>query len=211
MLCSSCGEIVRPVVAIDIDGTLGDYHGHFALFAKEYFDLGWVPMSWDGLGDWEEHLGLTKEQYREAKLAYRQGGQKRTMPLFPGAQQLTSEVRNQGAELWLTTTRPWLRLDSVDPDTREWLRRNNIQYDHLLYDDDKYLKLSQIVSKDRVVAVLDDLQEDCERAAEIFGIDVVMNRANQYNAGLNPKMIRADLDGASNIIPLKIRKWYASR
>lgn len=157
MLCSQCGEKVRPVVVFDIDGTLGDYHTHFTKFCHNYFQHMQVRDMYDGSCDFEDWLGLTRIEYREAKLAYRQGGTKRWMPIYPYAAEAVREVQDAGAEVWIATTRPWQRLDNIDPDTREWLRRNNILYDGLLYGDDKFNQLCETVDPDRVVAVIEDL------------------------------------------------------
>jgi hypothetical protein len=54
-----------------------------------------------------------------------------------GGQTFVDTLRAEGAEVWLTTTRPHDRFDRVDPDTREWCRRNGINFDGLLYDGDK--------------------------------------------------------------------------
>jgi phosphoglycolate phosphatase-like HAD superfamily hydrolase len=161
----------KPVVALDIDGTLGDYHSNFLTFAALYFNR---QGDWStgednpGLRLWE-WMGISQRDYRDAKLAYRQGGWKRWMPCYEGASQLTHEIRATGAEVWLCTTRPYLRLDNVDPDTREWLRRNRIQYDALLFDPaheedgTKYDELAR-QAKPRVAALVDDLPEMIEAA-----------------------------------------------
>lgn len=158
-------------MALDIDGTLGDYHSNFLEFAWRYFDRG--PKTWNpettnpGLPLWE-HMGIDQRDYRYAKLAYRQGGWKRWMPVYPGAAELTRSIRSAGAEVWLCTTRPYLRLDNVDPDTREWLRRSAIEYDAVLFDpvDPEFNKYDELArqAKDRVCAVVDDLPEMIEAA-----------------------------------------------
>lgn len=160
----------KPIVALDIDGTLGDYHSNFLEFAWRYFDRG--PKTWDpnevnpGLPLWE-HMGIPQRSYRDAKLAYRQGGWKRWMPAYPGAAELTRAIRSAGAEVWICTTRPYLRLDNVDPDTQEWLRRNQIEYDAVLFDPaheedgTKYHELARQAGA-RVAAVVDDLPEMIE-------------------------------------------------
>ena len=33
----------KPIVALDIDGTLGDYHAHFLWFAERYFGWSFPP------------------------------------------------------------------------------------------------------------------------------------------------------------------------
>lgn len=172
MKCTTCSEPVRPVVAVDIDGTLGDYHGHFVDFAAGYTDEDFrMARHWaeyDGSVPFNEWLGMTKEEYRLIKLAYRQGAQKRTMPLHEDAKNLVDMLVREGVEIWITTTRPYLRLDNIDPDTREWMRRHRLAYDFLLYDEFKYKQLHERVGSDRVAAVLEDDPEQVDMAADLF-------------------------------------------
>lgn len=184
--CSNCSAIVKPVVAVDIDGTLANYHAHFADFAFQY--LGdyevreRIHRYFNGSTEMHEVMGISLELYREVKLAYRQGGGKRSIYMFEGSRFFVNALQEAGAEVWLTTTRPYLRLDSTDPDTREWCRRNEIPYDHLLYDEDKYLKLPQIVDPERIVAIVDDLLPVLLTAVEA-GIpkERLFLRATRYN------------------------------
>lgn len=155
----------KPVVSFDIDGTLGDYHSNFIRFARLYFGYGddaWTKPN-PGLPMWE-WMGISQRDYRDAKLAYRQGGWKRWMPCYSGAADVTRWARQAGAEVWLCTTRPYLRLDNVDPDTREWLSRNKIEYDALLFDpvvedETKYHELVRQVGADRIASIVEDLPE----------------------------------------------------
>lgn len=186
MLCTHCSNEVKPVVCLDIDGNLGDYHGSFLQFSARYLDMPdeGIAMTYRGETSLADHLGISKEMYRAVKLAFRQGGNKRWMPVFPGARELSLALRNAGVEVWITTTRPYMRLDNIDPDTREWLRRNEIYYDHIFYEENKYLRLCEMVDADRVVCVLDDELEHIEYA-RIVGLPVIW-RQNQYNAAQRP-------------------------
>lgn len=156
---------VRPVVALDIDGTLGDYHLHFTRFAREWSGRP-MPEPEDinpGIS-LHQHLGMSKSYYRECKYAFRRGGLKRSMPVYPGSSELTKYIRSTGTEVWITTTRPYLRFDGVDPDTRHWLRRNGIKWDHLLFGERKIRDLCRAVTPARVCLVVDDLPIICEEA-----------------------------------------------
>lgn len=211
MLCSHCSAYVRPIVAVDIDGTLGDYHEHFLKFAADYFGLSPTPALYDGserFRDWASRLmGITEAGWHEVKLAYRQGGLKRTMPLYPGAAELCSQIRAEGAELWLTTTRPYLRLDNVDPDTREWLRRNGIVFDGLLYDRDKYERLAGSVDPSRVVAVVDDLAKQYDAACKAFGPDIPILRQNLYNTAVSRDNEFSELADIETVLVDRIILW----
>lgn len=177
---------MKPVVALDIDGTLGDYHGHFLRFAA-----GWLGRAMpdpaentDGvpLFRW---MGVSKSTYRECKLAYRQGGMKRSMPAYEGASELTRYIRRKGSEVWICTTRPYLRLDNIDPDTRHWLRRNGIQYDGVIFGEHKYRQLRDLVGADNVVLVVDDLPEMLRVADRALPDAKMIVRDQPYNRNEN--------------------------
>jgi hypothetical protein len=201
-----------PVVALDIDGTLGDYHGNFVEFARRYF--GRSPREWEtdnpGMPMWE-WMGIQQHEYREAKLAYRQGGWKRWMPCYPGAAELTRSIRSAGAEVWLCTTRPYLRLDNVDPDTREWLRRNGINYDAVLFDrlDSKGSKYVELYAQagSRVACIVDDLPEMVEEAARIWYADRVILRDQPYNQHFPWPRRASNMTGLRGQVLQEIKIW----
>lgn len=175
----------RPVVALDIDGTLGDYHGHFTWFAALWTGRP-MPDPKDinpGLPLYK-HLGMSKTTYRECKLAYRRGGLKRFMPCYEGASELTRHIRKAGAEVWICTTRPYLRYDGIEPDTKHWLRRNKIQWDGFLFGEHKLRELIRAVGAERIILVVDDLPEVCAEA-ERRGLPWVL-RDQPYNRYWDP-------------------------
>jgi FMN phosphatase YigB (HAD superfamily) len=84
LLCSNCSRRVKPIVAFDIDGTLGDYHGHIHRFAAEYVstsDNGAMSLleslnNYDGTmphSEWFYEHGIDLAEFRAIKLAYRHG------------------------------------------------------------------------------------------------------------------------------------------
>lgn len=214
MRCTECSKEVKPVVAVDIDGTLGDYHGHFINFAETYLGIFGATdefATYDGRdrfkhwcqGMWD----IDDRTWHDIKLAYRQGAMKRSMPVYPGARDLCDRIRDAGAELWLTTTRPYVRLDNVDPDTRFWLDHHGIQYDGLLYDDGKYALLAEYVDPERVVAVLDDEPEQFNAAAAAFSWRTPLLRRIRFNRGISCGQDVEDLHVAANIITDRITEW----
>lgn len=205
---------LRGVVGLDLDGTLGDYHGHFLKFAE-----GWLgrpmpdPATINPGLRLSSFMGVPHEEYRKIKLAYRQGGMKRTMPVYPGAYDLTSYLHAHDVEIWICTTRPYNKLDNVDPDTREWLDRNHILYDAILWDDEgghgKYTELVQQVGLGRIIAVADDLTEQLKEAAAV-GIKNLYLRAQPYNAvGVSKEgMVRVhNMESLLTMLKFNITDW----
>jgi hypothetical protein len=210
MRCTECGKLVAPVVAIDIDGTLGDYHRHFLRFAESY--LGQAMLwNYDGgesfKGWFKRETGASDDDWHDLKLAYRQGGMKRSMPVYDDAAYLCQSAQLEGAEVWVTTTRPYIRHDNIDPDTREWLRRNNIVYDFLIYDGAKYEKLAELVGIERVCAVVDDLPEEITEAQRLFGNEVPILRRNSFNGAITWLSAAHDLRNIAELVIQRIREW----
>lgn len=206
MLCSKCSERVHPILAIDVDGTMGMYHRHFLRFASYYWNRH-VPPVYDGSVPLHTFLGVTKEEYRACKLAYRQGGQKRSMPIHDGAQMLVQRMNAVHVEIWITTTRPYMRLDNVDPDTREWLRRYGLEpYAGLLYDEDKYGRLTELVDKGRIIGVLEDEPAQYDRASEL-GLSPLLvarthNTLSQFGRHTVP-----NLHVAKTLLMTRVKQW----
>lgn len=216
MRCSRCSGVIKPIVAIDIDGTLGDYHGHFLRFAAEWTGKDIEALLYGSLkmygGDmpFREYckvlFDIDDATYRQIKLAYRQGGMKRSMPILTGARALCWAVRDAGAELWITTTRPYLSLDNIVPDTVEWLRRYEIEYDHMLFDADKYEVLASRVDSGRVVAILDDLPEMINAAADHIGSHVPILVSGKFNYQCRA-VVTSTLDACADIVLGRIAFW----
>jgi hypothetical protein len=202
----------KPIVAIDIDGTLGDYHSHFLWFAERWLGKPMPDATEVNPGmRLSTFMGISHHVYRECKLAYRQGGLKRFMPVYPFASSLTHNVRAAGAQLWICTTRPYLRLDNIDPDTREWLRRNEIEYDAVVWEgldgETKYHDLVDQVGLSRIVAVADDLPEQVQDASR-QGIRQVYVRDQPYNRDSGLGNIRVNtLEELWQLLDIDIDVW----
>lgn len=201
------GQVLRPVVGIDIDGTSGEYHEHFAAYAEAYLQRP-VLRHWDGSMPFWRCFGVSKQRYREMKLGYRQGHLKRSMPVRPGAPELARAVRAAGAEVWVCTTRPWLRLDNIDPDTRFWLRHHGFQYDGVLFGSQKYKDLARLVGIGRVVGVLDDEPEQCAMA-DRAGLPAYLIDRPYNREGAWPRF--ESLEVAGKELVDKVYKWREER
>ena len=216
------GLISRPVFGLDIDGTLGEYHAHFLRFAagwlgKEVWPgplalrgkgVAWTHEDYHGDCSLAQYMGVSKETYRRVKLAYRQGGLKRSMPAFPWAADLTRALRARGAEVWVCTTRPYLQVSGVEEDTRIWLRRNGVQADGVIAGEHKYRTLASLFKNNlyRVVAVVDDLEEMCGQADQV-GIRPVM-LARPHNRALENPWDWAQPDGSLlNVLMRMLEEW----
>lgn len=197
-----------PIVAVDIDGTLGDYHAWFLKYASEiYFGRPMPdPLTINPGMRLHRFMGLPLVEYRACKLAFRQGAMKRAMPVYPYAAELTRDVRKAGGQVWICTTRPYLRLDNIDPDTQEWLNRNGIKFDAIIYGEDKYRELKRQAGK-RVAAVIEDLPELWMQAARRFPDARVLLRHQPYNTHIETPDRVGNLEYAAKEIVRAIEHW----
>jgi hypothetical protein len=202
-----------PVIALDIDGTLGDYHLHFTRFAEQWTGRKMPNPSTINPGlPLHKHLHMSKTTYRDCKLAYRQGGMKRSMPVYPGAAEMTNKFRREGAKVAICTTRPYLRLDNIDPDTRHWLRRNHIQWDWVFFGEHKYRDLVRQVGAENIVAVLDDLVEMTSQARSLGLTSYLRDQPyNRYTTEY-PRVMDFTYDPWHDLTAINaIREWYATQ
>lgn len=169
---------------------------------------------YSGRGTFKEWFCTTFDQdehtWRDIKLAYRQGAQKRSMPIRDSAATVCKLVRSAGAELWLTTTRPYLRLDNIDPDTRWWLQYHGIRYDGLLYGDNKYHLLAEHVDPERVVAVVDDLPDMWEQAAAAFSWRVPILMRSLYNREVRSQADAKSFNDLWQQLHTRINNWRST-
>lgn len=197
-----------PVIAIDIDGTVADYYKHFHWFAELYLqrDLNCV-FNREYRGEFSEALGLEKETYRKIKLAYRQGGMKRSIKAFQGAGEVVRHLRKQGIQVWICTTRPWNRLDNIDPDTTFWINNNLGRVDGVIYGEDKYQDLIDIVGKDRILGVVDDLPENIAKA-KALGLNAVLMSGdhNEWHRETLPDTLDV-VDSMPSFLQFKAMPW----
>lgn len=127
------------------------------------------------------------------------------MPVYNGANALCRQIRAAGGELWICTTRPYLKLDSQSPNTQHWLRRNKIQYDHMLSGPNKYRDLVKSVGIERIVTVLDDLPEMYDQATSL-GI-MPWLRDQPYNRHRSDAYRVLDLKAALATILTQLVLW----
>jgi uncharacterized HAD superfamily protein len=99
-----------------------------------------------------------------------------------------------------------MRLDNMDPDTREWLRRNEVPYKGLLYDENKYDRLCEAIDKERVVLVLEDQLDQCN-AAKRAGLPVVMMGSNWNRYNWRGHIIAQDFERAGWILSKRVTEW----
>lgn len=144
------------VVGVDIDGVLADYPKSFLDFINEELGTNYTMDMVDSY-DIPRCLGMTTEQGVRLKDKYRQSGYKRFIPVCEGAREMLQWMRGQGYKIMLLTARPYEEYKRIFADTLEWLERNNLPYDSIIFDERKEERLLREFGKDRIEFFIDDV------------------------------------------------------
>jgi uncharacterized HAD superfamily protein len=122
-------------IAVDIDGVLGDYPIAFQNFIKEQTGV-WIDITTYDL--YEEYAKvLSWDKMIALKHEYRDTGQKRYIPICDGAKDFLDRQKQAGKTIILLTSRPYKQYSRIFADTMEWLKDGELQYDAIIWDEDK--------------------------------------------------------------------------
>lgn len=170
-------EAVEPsarVVAVDIDGVLNDYPRHFLRWAARYLQGG----AFSGTSELRDEVG--PKRYLELKDLYRESGEKRNQGVREGAKALLDGLRSAGFTVVLLSKRPYWRFYRIYADTIEWLERNALFAEAVLFDREKHRRIL-----DRFPELVAIVEDDPRVAAEVAAVGkrVVLVRS-ELNVGL---------------------------
>jgi len=120
--------------AIDIDGVLSRYPD------------GWLTFASAKLGKTFDDIFVMKntvpyQQYRDLKHLYRISGVKEHLATLPNASSLTLELKRLGYTIILLSKRPVDEYPVLFNQTVNWLSKNNIFYDGIIFDENKHTKI----------------------------------------------------------------------
>ena len=130
------------IIGVDIDGVLADYPVSFQNFIKSETGI-WVDVNSYDLYEAYEQV-ISRTDMIQLKHKYRESGQKRYIPICEGAVQFLNNMKKQEYTIVLLTSRPYEQYERIFGDTIHWLHKNKLQYDAILWDEEKnYKAISQ--------------------------------------------------------------------
>lgn len=181
----------EAVVAIDIDGVLADYPRSFLDFINQelgtQFTIAQVT-SYDIYGC----LGIPPEVGLPIKNKYRETGQKRFIPVLPGAKEFLQRLREAGFTIVLITARPYEQYSRIYADTLEWLARNELPYDYLVFHEKKEEYLIDMVGKDAIRFFVDDVAGNANSVSRLGVPCYLVTRPYNIGADLKENVTRID-------------------
>jgi len=128
----------KKVCYLDIDGVLNDYPECWLRFLREKRDRTELPnRKIVDLNYVKEHVPY--QLYRNSKWEYRESGYKENIPADPNAETLCDRLKAMGFHICIITSRPIKEHPSLFKQTVRWLDKRRIEYDDLIFDEDKHI------------------------------------------------------------------------
>ena len=179
------------VVGVDIDGVLADYPRSFVDFINKELGTNYTMDMVDSY-DIYECLGISTELGVKLKDRYRQTGQKRFIPVCEGAKEMLTWLREQGYKIMLLTARPYQEYKRVFADTLEWLDKNELPYDSIIFDEKKEERLIKEFGKDRIEFFIDDVVSNANNISRLGVPCYLVTRPYNKGAKLADGVTRID-------------------
>ncbi len=174
----------KKVVAVDIDGVLCNYPEDFIKFAEEKSGNNLKKIK---LKDYNLYDLLSNEigedKLKEIKHEFRLSGQKRFMSVIEGAKNGLSYLRSKGYTIVLLTARPYKQYPRMFADTMEWLKKNELPFDAILWDENKEEKI--IKEFPSLNFMIEDLHTNANKIArkgyKVFLLKKEYNESKEIN------------------------------
>lgn len=133
----------KKICYFDIDGVLNDYPESWTRFlqincAKKvagYINI-FKPLD----------LRTAKEKipyqlYKDLKAEYRSSGYKETLPVNPDAKRVLDSLKLNSYHVVIITSRPIKKHPELFKQTVNWLDKNELVYDNLIFDENKHISV----------------------------------------------------------------------
>lgn len=130
----------KKIIGLDLDGCIADYPRSYYNFIykktkKRIKDNG----SYDVYKNVEKVFG--EEKAKKLKREYRESGQKRFIKTINEPDKVTDKLKRKGYKIIILSARPYKEYPRIFADTLEWLKKNKIKYDAILFDEHKEEKI----------------------------------------------------------------------
>jgi len=167
------------IAGIDIDGVIAKYPEHFLDFINRKVG---ADLKVEDLDEYNiyEALDLPKELTKKLKDEFRQSGEKRFIPPMEGAKSFLEKLKRNGYHIVLLSARPYKKYKRIFADTKEWLEKNELVHDAILWDENKCNRLIREFGKNSVQFFVED---NLENANDIATTSKVYLIDRSYNGG----------------------------
>lgn len=131
----------KKICYLDIDGVLNDYPECWLNFLKQHWSEVTLSLPLQIVNLHQAKQEIPFQIYKDLKWAYRESGYKENIEPNPMASTMTWHLRQQGYHIVIITSRPVKTHPSLFKQTINWLQKNDIKFDDLIFDEDKHISV----------------------------------------------------------------------
>ena len=177
------------IAGIDIDGVLAAYPEHFIDFINKKVG---TDLKAEDLKDYNiyEALELPEKMLRDLKDEFRQSGEKRFIPVLDGAKEFLQDLKDDDYEIVLLSARPYKKYRRIFADTKEWLEKNELVHDAILWDEDKCNRLIREFGHESIQFFVEDNLDNANSVSKTAKVYLLNKTYNQGKTTEN--VIRVD-------------------
>jgi uncharacterized HAD superfamily protein len=161
------------ICIFDIDGVLNYYPECFIEYINECTGENFSDLS-------QMKHELSYARYKSLKFDYRASGYKENLAARPEAFNTLLELKSRGYYIIILSSRPIKEHNSLIMQTTNWLRKNGLIYDYLMFEEEKHLEVIQKFGN--VEFVVEDNRFYANNIAKYSGVKVFLVD-NKYNQG----------------------------
>lgn len=161
----------KNIVLLDIDGVLAEFPGYFIRKFNETYNTNYKTYNEIPLGK----RNVYKEKYRIS-------GEKVKIPLCKYAKEFLTDLKNKGYTVILFTNRPIYLYENIIIDTIKWAFINDLQYDAILFSENKMLDVIKNFNYKNIKLYVEDNVSNANSISKL-GINtyLITNALNDQN------------------------------
>ena len=177
------------IIGVDIDGVLAAYPEHFLNFINKEIGTDYKVEDVTEYNIYEA-LDLPHNTTKKLKGKFRETGEKRFIPILNGAKEFLDLFSEMGYKIVLLSARPYKKYKRIFADTQEWLDKNNLAHDAILWDEDKCNRLVREFGSNSVEFFVEDNLSNANSVAKECKVYLINK---PYNTGETHKnVVRVD-------------------
>lgn len=127
-------KLEEKIAVLDLDDCLADSINYWVSWINKEFESQFKDLN-------QVKSFLSYSSYKELKRQYRESGDKINIPVKDKAKEFTDKLKKKGYKIVILTRRPLYLHSCLFKLTENWLKKNKINYDIILFEEKKHLKI----------------------------------------------------------------------
>lgn len=179
----------NKIAGIDIDGVLADYPERFISYVNEKIGTSFKVEDLKEYNLYEAITDVPTDVMLDLKDEFRKSGELKNMKVMDGAKNFLYKLKDNNYHIVLLSARPYKEYKRIFADTQEWLDKNNLLYDAILWDEDKCNRLIREFGNEKIEFFVEDHIENANDVAKTAKCYLVNRPYNRGSVKRNVKRV----------------------